>query len=401
MICWDCLLRGSDDEQSAKTPKIGCTFRHRPDGFHRRDFFCPKSPRQLLEIRKVREQIIPMDISRYHRQYLFSKIKEDGQKKISSSRVTVIGCGALGTVLVNTLARAGVGFLRVVDRDFIELNNLQRQVLFDEDDIKDNLPKAIAAERKIKKINSQIKIEAIVSDVNFTNIENFVKDVDLVIDGTDNFETRFLLNDACVKHNKPWIYGAVIGSHGLTMTIIPNETPCLRCVFESAPPPELTPTCDTAGIIAPASMVIASLEATEALKFLSGNKQDLNKSLFSIDVWTHETKNFKLDGLRETTDCPTCKKHNFEFLTGDSSAKTTSLCGRNAVQITRSDKIKLDFNELALRFNKVGEVKFNPFMFQAKVDSYEFTIFPDGRAIIKGTNDPAQAKTIYAKYIGS
>jgi len=342
-----------------------------------------------------------MDISRYHRQYLFHKIKEDGQKKISSSRVTVIGCGALGTVLVNTLARAGVGFLRIVDRDFIELNNLQRQVLFDEDDIKENLPKAVAAERKARKINSQIKVEAIVSDVNFTNVENFIKDVDLVIDGTDNFETRFLLNDACVKHNKPWIYGAVIGSHGLTMTIIPNETPCLRCVFESAPPPELTPTCDTAGIIAPASMVIASLEATEAIKFLSGNKQDLNKSLYSIDVWTHETKNFKLEGLREATDCPTCKKHNYEFLTGDSSAKTTSLCGRNAVQITRPDKIKLDFNELASRFNKVGEVKFNPFMFQAKVDSYEFTIFPDGRAIIKGTNDPSQAKTIYAKYIGS
>ena len=342
-----------------------------------------------------------MDISRYHRQYLFHKIKEDGQKKISSSRVTVIGCGALGTVLVNTLARAGVGFLRIVDRDFIELNNLQRQVLFDEDDIKENLPKAIAAERKAKKINSQIKVEAIVSDVNFTNVENFIKDVDLVIDGTDNFETRFLLNDACVKHNKPWIYGAVIGSHGLTMTIIPNETPCLRCVFESAPPPELTPTCDTAGVIAPASMVIASLEATEALKFLSGNKKDLNKTLFSIDVWTHEVKNFKLEGLREVTNCPTCKKRNFEFLTGDSAAKTTSLCGRNAVQVTRGDRVKLNFSELAARFNQDGKAEYNSFMLKATTSNgYEFTVFPDGRAIIKGTNDPAQAKTIYSKYIG-
>ena len=213
-----------------------------------------------------------MDISRYHRQYLFNKIGEAGQLKLVSSRITIIGCGALGTVLANTLARAGVGFIRIVDRDFIELNNLQRQVLFDEGDIKENLPKAIAAERKIKKINSQIKIEAIVSDVNFTNIEGFIKDVDLILDGTDNFETRFLINDACVKLGKPWIYGAVIGSHGLTMTIIPGETPCLRCVFESAPPPELTPTCDTAGIIAPASAVIASLEATEALKLLSGHK---------------------------------------------------------------------------------------------------------------------------------
>ena len=341
------------------------------------------------------------DISRYHRQYLFNKIGEAGQRRISSSRIAIIGCGALGTVLVNTLARAGVGFIRIVDRDFIEFNNLQRQVLFDEEDIKENLPKAIAAERKIKKINSQIQVEAIVSDVNFTNIEQFIQDVDLVLDGTDNFETRFLINDTCVKLGKPWIYGAVIGSHGLTMTIIPGETPCLRCVFETAPPPELTPTCDTAGIIAPASQVIASLEAIEAIKFLSGNKADLNKTLYSYDVWTRETKNFKLQGLRDATDCPTCKKRNFEFLSGDQAPKLTSLCGRNAVQITRSDKVKLDFKELANRFEKVGTVKFNTFMFQAKVDSYEFTVFPDGRAIIKGTNDPAQAKTIYAKYIGS
>src|SRR3990167_9018529 len=242
------------------------------------------------------------DISRYHRQYLFQKIGEEGQRKISSSRIAIIGCGALGTVLVNTLSRAGVGFIRIVDRDFIEFNNLQRQVLFDEEDIKENLPKAVAAERKIKKINSQIQVEAVVSDVNFTNIERFVQDVDLILDGTDNFETRFLINDACVKLNKPWIYGAVIGSHGLTMTILPHETPCLRCVFESAPPPELTPTCDTAGIIAPASQIIASLEATEAIKFLSGNKSELNRVLYSYDVWTHEAKSFKLEGLRDATD---------------------------------------------------------------------------------------------------
>lgn len=341
-----------------------------------------------------------MDISRYHRQYLFQKIGEAGQRKLIEGKITIIGCGALGTVLVNTLARAGVGFIRIVDRDFIEFNNLQRQVLFDEDDIKDNLPKAIAAERKARKINSQIKIEAIVSDVNFTNIEGFIRDVDLVLDGTDNFETRFLLNDACVKLNKPWIYGAVVGSHGLTMTVIPKKTPCLRCVFESAPPPELTPTCDTAGIIAPASMVIASLESTEAIKYLTGNFADLNTSLYSFDVWTLKDQSFKLEGLRDAMECPTCKIGKFEFLTGESAPKTTSLCGRNAIQITRPDKIKLDFNQLANRFEKIGEAKFNPFMFQAKVDGYEFTIFPDGRAIIKGTNDPVRARTIYAKYIG-
>ena len=184
------------------------------------------------------------------------------------------------------------------------------------------------------------------------------------------------------------------------MTIIPGETPCLRCVFESAPPPELTPTCDTAGIIASASQIIASLEATEAIKFLTGNKSELNRSLYNYDVWTRKTQSFKLDGLRDATDCPTCKGRKFEFLTGEQAPKTTTLCGRNAVQITRPDRVKLDFAELAKRFEKVGEAKYNPFMLQAKVDGYEFSIFPDGRAIIKGTNDPAQAKTIYAKYIG-
>ena len=342
-----------------------------------------------------------MDLSRYHRQYLFKRIGEAGQRRLAASRVAVIGCGALGTVIVNTLGRAGVGFIRIVDRDYLELNNLQRQVLFDEEDLRENLPKAVAAGRKLKKINSAIQFEPVVSDVNFTNVERLIHDVDLVLDGTDNFETRFLINDACVKLKKPWIYGACIGSHGLTMTIVPGETACLRCVFESAPPPELTPTCDTAGIIAPASMVIGSLECTEALKFLTGNKADLNASLYSYDVWTHEAKAFRLEGLKEVTDCPTCRKENFEFLRGDRAPKTSTLCGRNAVQITRSDSVTIDFKELAVRFEKHGEVTYNPFMFQVQVDGYEFTVFPDGRAIIKGTSDPAQAKTIYAKYIGA
>jgi molybdopterin-synthase adenylyltransferase len=340
------------------------------------------------------------DLSRYQRQYLFHKIGEEGQKKISAGRIAIVGCGALGTVLVNILGRAGVGFMRIIDRDFIELNNLQRQVLFSEEDIKQNLPKAVAAGEKIKKINSQIEVESIVSDVNFTNIENFIKDVDLVLDGTDNFETRFLLNDACVKLGKPWVYSAVVGSHGLGMVILPQKTACLRCVFETAPPPELTPTCDTAGIIAPASMVIASFAATEAIKFLSGNAADLSKTLYSYDVWTREARNFRLEGLRDKADCSVCKAGKLDYLSGDQAPKTTTLCGRNAVQVVRPGEIKINFEELADRLEKVGSVKFNRFMFQAKVDNYEFTVFPDGRAIIKGTNDPAQAKTIYSKYIG-
>ena len=340
------------------------------------------------------------DISRYHRQCLFQKIGEEGQKKIASSRITIVGCGALGTVLASTLVRAGVGFVRIVDRDFIELNNLQRQVIFSEEDIRNHLPKAVAAAKQLKKINSEVQIEAVVSDVNFTNVEKLIRDVNLVLDGTDNFETRFLLNDACVKLGKPWIYSAVVGCHGLTLSIVPGKTPCLRCVFESAPPPELTPTCDTAGIIAPASTVIASLAATEALKFLSGNEGDLNPTLYSYDVWTRETKSFHLEGLRDATDCPTCRHQRFEYLSGSSAPKTTTLCGRNAVQITRPDRITLDFKELESRLKKVGEVKSNSFMLQATTGGYEFTVFPDGRAIIKGTNDPAQAKVIYSKYIG-
>ena len=332
---------------------------------------------------------------------MFKPLGEEGQRKLCASRVAVIGCGALGSVITNTLARAGVGFLRIVDRDFIELNNLQRQVLFDEKDIAQNIPKAIATANKIKDINSQIEIEPVVSDVNFTNIENFIQDVDLVLDGTDNFETRFLVNDACVKLGKPWIYAACIGAHGLTMNILPGKTPCLRCVFESAPPPELTPTCDTAGILASAATVIASLACTEAIKLLSGNEKAVSNTLFSFNVWTRETKSFRLEGLREKTNCPACKQQNFEFLKGDQSARTTTLCGRNAVQISRPDRLKLNLDELAGRLKPVGNVSYNKFMLQADINGYHLTVFPDGRAIVKGTNDPAKAKTVYAKFIGA
>ena len=341
------------------------------------------------------------NLDRYHRQFLFKPIGEEGQRKICASRVTVIGCGALGSVIASTLARAGVGFLRIVDRDFIELNNLQRQVLFDEKDIAEKIPKAIASANKLKKINSQIEIESIVSDVNFTNIKSLVNDVDLVLDGTDNFETRFLINEACVKLGKPWIYAACIGSNGLTMNIFPKKTACLKCVFESAPPPELSPTCDTAGILGPAAMTVASMASTEAIKFLSGNLEALSKTLFSINVWTREVKSFRLEGLRDRTDCKCCKQGEFEYLKGEQSAQTTTLCGRNAVQISRSDKIKLDLKHLAERLEKLGKVTHNRFMLQANVDDYFLTVFPDGRAIINGTNDAAKAKTVYAKYIGA
>jgi adenylyltransferase/sulfurtransferase len=339
------------------------------------------------------------EISRYHRQYLVPQIGERGQEKICEARVAVLGCGALGSNIASHLARSGCGFIRVVDRDFIELNNLQRQVLFDEEDIREGIPKAVAARKKMGKINSEIEVEAVVEDVNFTNIEDFVRDVDMVLDGMDNFETRFLINDACVKQGIPWIYGGCIGTHGLTMVIVPGHTPCLRCIFESAPPPELSPTCDTAGVLGPAVSVVAALQAMEAVKFLSGNSTALDKTLYTYDVWTREARALKVKGLNEKVNCPTCRERKFEYLTGEKGSRTTSLCGRNAVQIARGEPLRLDLAALAEKLGKVGEVKYNAFLLRFRVEGHEITLFPDGRAIIQGTNDIAQAKTLYAKYV--
>jgi len=339
------------------------------------------------------------DLSRYNRQYLLPQIGEEGQRKIASSRVVVLGCGALGSILANHLARAGAGWMRIVDRDFVELNNLQRQVLFDEDDIRRNLPKAVAAKEKVQKINSAITVEAVVADVNYANVESLIEGADLVMDGMDNFETRFVINDACVKHGKPWIYAGCIGTHGITMSIVPGKTPCLRCVFESAPPPELSPTCDTAGVLGPAVNIIASLQATEAIKFLSGNTQALNKTLFTFDAWTHEAKALKIENLHQKINCPTCGQRNFEYLKGEKGSRSASLCGRNAVQISRDEPLKLDFKDLAAKLKRVGEVTFNTFLLKFKTGEYEIPLFPDGRAIIQGTHDIAQARTLYSKYV--
>lgn len=341
------------------------------------------------------------NLDRYHRQMLIPVIGQEGQKKICASRIAVLGCGALGTVVANHLGRAGVGFMRIIDRDFIETNNLQRQILFDEDDILENLPKAVAAKKKMARINSQVEVEAIVSDVNYSNIESFIEDVDLVIDGMDNFDTRFVINDACVKHNKPWVYGAGVGTHGLTMVVIPGKTPCLRCIFESAPPPELSPTCDTAGVLGPAIAIIASLQAMEAIKFLSGNHDALDKSLYTYDVWTRQSQSLKIEKARDKVNCLTCKQRRFEYLDGEKGARSTSLCGRNAVQISRDDALKINFKEIAERLSDVGEVQHNNFMMKFTVDGHPITVFSDGRAIIQGTRDITFARNLYAKYIGA
>jgi len=340
-------------------------------------------------------------LERYSRQVRFPQLGEAGQRALLKSRVTLCGCGALGTVLANHLARAGVGSIRIVDRDFIETHNLQRQVLFDEDDVAQNLPKAEAAARKIRAINSTINVEPVVTDIDHTNIIDLVGDADVILDGTDNFETRYLINDAAVKLGKPWVFGGVIGSEGQTMTIIPGKTPCLRCLIETAPPPGMTPTCETAGVLGPAVAVIASFEAIEAIKLLTGAWDALNADLIMVDIWDWTFRQLKVAGLLGKVNCPCCRERQFEWLDGGLGSHTTTLCGRNAVQVAARRSDPLDFRELAARLNALGEVRYNNFMLRFGTEGYEFTVFPDGRAIIKGTNDVAKARTLYAQFVGN
>jgi len=340
-------------------------------------------------------------LERYSRQIRFPGIGKDGQKRLLDSHVTLCGCGALGTVLANVLVRAGVGHLRVVDRDFIEISNLQRQVLFDEQDVAENLPKAEAAARKLEAINSSVHVEPVVTDIDRTNILDLVHDADLILDGTDNFEIRYLINDVAVKLNKPWIYGGCIGSHGQTMTILPGETPCLRCVFEAAPAPGESGTCETAGVLSPIVNIIASFQATEALKILAGKRDRINRELIYLDVWDNVQRRIKIAPLKGKVDCPCCGRHKFEWLDGDHGSHTTSLCGRNSVQVAHRTASRLNFEDLAQHLRQLGEVSYNRFLLKFVADGHDFTVFPDGRAIIKGTDDVDKARTLYAKYIGN
>jgi len=343
----------------------------------------------------------PNPLARYARQTLFPPLGKEGQQQMLESRALICGCGALGTVLANTLARAGVGHLRIVDRDFVETSNLQRQVLFDEQDVSDGLPKAIAAERKLRRIISEIEIEAFVADVDHTNILELADGVDVLLDGTDNFETRYLLNDVSIKHEIPWVYGGCLGAEGQTMTIVPGETACLSCLMPEAPPPGSTPTCDTAGILSPIVNVIASIEAMEAIKILSGNREAINRTLLVIGLWDNRLRQVKLDALREAGTCPTCSGGEFPWLDGRAGSHSAVLCGRNAVQISSPDRQKLALDRLEEKLSSVGQVRRNPFMLRFDVDDYRLSIFPDGRAIVSGTDDIATAKTLYAKYIGA
>ncbi|MCY2939873.1 MAG: ThiF family adenylyltransferase [Planctomycetota bacterium] len=340
------------------------------------------------------------DLDRYSRQMRFSGIAEAGQKKLAGARVLLCGVGALGTVLANTLARAGVGFIRLVDRDFVELSNLQRQVLFDESDVAGNTPKAEAAAVKLRQINSQVTYEPVVAHIDRSNIEALASDVDLIADGSDNFEIRYLINDVAVKQGKPWVHGGCIGSHGQTITIIPGKTPCLRCVFEAAPGPGEAATCESAGVLAPIISIIANFQATEALKILSGAEDAINRELLYIDCWENTTRRVRIAPLLGKVDCPCCQHRRFDWLEGAMGVQTTSLCGRNAVQVVPPGKVKIDLARLADSLKNYGTPQLTRFLLKVEIDGFLFTIFPDARAIIQGTDDEERALALYARYVG-
>lgn len=340
-------------------------------------------------------------LARYARQWRFAPLGEAGQRRLLGSRALVCGCGALGSVLANTLARAGVGKLRIVDRDFVDLTNLQRQVLFDEEDVASRLPKAVAAAEKLRRINSAIEIEPIVADVDAGNLERFAEGVDVIVDGTDNFETRFLVNDVAVKHGIPWVYGGCLGAEGQTLTILPGETPCLRCVIPEPPPPGASPTCDTAGIMGSIINVIASIQAIEAIKILSGHREAVSRTLQVFDLWDSQCRQLDVSRLRDEGDCPCCKQQRFDWLNGERASQSTVLCGRNSVQVAPPAGWELSLEDLEAKLQGVGAVRRNPFLLRLNVEPYELTIFADGRGIISGTDDPNVAKSVYARYVGT
>src|SRR5437868_165616 len=338
-------------------------------------------------------------MDRYSRQILFEGIGAEGQVRLRAARVLVVGCGALGSAQVEALARAGVGRLRVADRDFVEESNLQRQTMFSERDARERLPKAIACARRVAEINSDVTVEAEVLDVHQGNVERLIADCDLVLDGTDNFATRYLINDACIKHDVNWIYGAAVGSYGVTMTVQANETPCLRCVFPEAPPAASAPTCDTAGVIMPIVSIVAAVQVSEALKLLTGHTEDLHNSLMQFDVWRNEWRRISLRD--RTPDCQTCGERRFETLETSNREFAAILCGRQAVQISPAQPARVDLAALGQKLQPVGEVKANDYLIRFRTGDYELTVFQDARSIIRGTDDIATARSLYAKYIGN
>ena len=344
---------------------------------------------------------LPRDLlgnGRYSRQVLFRGIGEEGQRKLAAARVAIVGCGATGSALAGLLARAGVGMLRIIDRDYVEPSNLQRQSLFDEEDAAESLPKAIAAARKIADFNSQIAVEPKVDDLVPANIEGLLDGMRLILDGTDNFEARYLINDYAVDHSLAWIYSAAVGSYAATLNVLPGQTACLACIFPDSPR-GMVETCETSGILNSAVNLVASIAATEAIKFLVGgaNSRYLRRTLLSFDVWTNE--HAEISAAQPRPGCRACGARDFIHLAGEGRPHIT-LCGRNSVQIHEGQR-PIDFAEMERRLQAHGTVRHNDFVLKFWHDPYEMTLFPDGRAIIKGTTDTAVARSLYARYVGS
>jgi len=333
---------------------------------------------------------------KYSRQILFAGIGEQGQQRLLASSAVIVGCGAIGAAAANLLARAGVGKIRIIDRDFVEPSNLQRQTLFDEADALAALPKAVAAERKLRSINSGVSLEGIVADLSPRNAADLLAGFDLILDGTDNFETRFLINDFAVQNAKPWIYAAAVASYGLTMTIRPGTTPCLACVMEAGQQ-GLEETCDTIGVLGPVVNLIASLEVAEAMKLLAGRPEALHGRLISCDIWSGHFQSVR---IARNAECRACARREFIYLHGEAQPHIT-MCGRDSVQIHERTRV-LDLGLLRNRLSPaVSDVRHNEFLLRFRIPPYEMTVFSDGRAILKGTKDPAIARSLYARYIGA
>jgi adenylyltransferase/sulfurtransferase len=358
----------------------------------------------------------PSQPDRYHRQTLLPQIGRAGQARLGASRALLVGCGALGTVIAEQLVRAGVGSLRIVDRDVVELSNLQRQTLFDESDAAEGVPKAVAAGRRLARVNSEVRVDAVVADFHAGNAQELAGipaganapagisgAVDLLLDGTDNVETRYLLNDLSVKHGIPWVYGACVGTEGRAMTIRPAAaTPCLRCLFEEPPGPGELPTCDTAGVLGPLAGAVASMQAVAALKLLSGNAEAVAPQMLVFDVWANRIRAMDTTGARRP-DCPTCGRRRFEFLDG-AARRSVSLCGRNAVQVLPERRGAVELASLAARLAGVGRVTRTPHLLRVDLpgdDPLRLTVFADGRLIVNGTTDRDRARSLYARYVGT
>ncbi|MCU4921514.1 molybdopterin-synthase adenylyltransferase MoeB [Bacillus cereus] len=335
---------------------------------------------------------------RYSRQQLFKPIGDRGQEKIRNKHVLIVGAGALGSANAESFVRAGIGKLTIIDRDYVEWSNLQRQQLYSEEDAREKLPKAIAAKNRLEKLNSEVQIDAFVMDACAENLEGLLENVDVIIDATDNFDIRFIINDLSQKYNIPWVYGSCVGSYGMSYTIIPQETPCLHCVLKNVPVTGVT--CDTAGIISPTVQIVAAYQVAEALKILVEDFAAIRKPFFMFDIWSNQNHFIKL-GKIKTDDCPSCGlNRTYPYLSYENQTKVAVLCGRNTVQIRTVESRQYNFDDIEKVLKKLGEVDRNPYLLSCQLDEYRVVIFRDGRVFIHGTNDISKAKQLYYRVFG-